>query len=91
MHEYATTTPEVSMSEPEPAAARETPPLSPTEKKVCALLLQRLTEHQIAEHMERSPNTVHVHVRNIYRKLGVRTRKQLHDYPGIVTLIISKG
>lgn len=71
--------------------ARETPPLSPTEKRVCSLLLQRLTEHLIAEHLDRSPNTVHVHVRNIYRKLGVRTRKQLYEYPGIVSMIVSKG
>lgn len=69
---------------------RSAPPLSPTEKRVCSLLLQRLTEQRIAEQLERSPNTVHVHVRNIYRKLGVRTRKQLYDYPGIVSMIISK-
>ena len=74
-----------------PSTIRTNLTLSPTEKRVCALLLQRLTEHRIAEHMERSPNTVHVHVRNIYRKLGVHTRKQLHDYPGIVSLIISKN
>ncbi len=68
-----------------------TPPsFSPTEKRVCALLLQRLTEQRIAEHLERSPNTVHVHVRNIYRKLGVRTRKELYEYPGIIRMIISK-
>lgn len=70
---------------------RSIPPLSPTEKRVCALLLQRLTEQRIAEHLERSPNTVHVHVRNIYRKLGVRTRKQLLEYPGIVSLIVKQA
>lgn len=71
--------------------SRDVPPLSPTEKRVCALLLQRLTEYRIAEHLERSPNTVHVHVRNIYRKLGVRTRKQLYEYPGIVSMVVSKN
>lgn len=70
---------------------RHVPPLSPAEKRICALLLQRLTEKRIAEHIERSPNTVHVHVRNIYRKLGIRSRKQLLDYPGIVTMVISKN
>ena len=70
--------------------SRSTPPLSPTEKRVCALLLQRLTEHRIAEHLERSPNTVHVHVRNIYRELGVRTRKQLYEFPGIISMVVSK-
>jgi len=64
--------------------------LSPMEKKVCALLLQRLTEQRIAEHLERSPNTIHVHVRNIYRKLGVHNRKQLYGFPGIVSLIVKK-
>ena len=70
---------------------RSIPPLSPTEKRVCSLLLQRLTEQLIAEHLDRSPNTVHVHVRNIYRKLGVQTRKQLYDYPGIISMVISKN
>ncbi|MEM9345236.1 MAG: helix-turn-helix transcriptional regulator [Planctomycetota bacterium] len=70
--------------------ARDIPSLSPTEKRVCSLLLQRLTEQRIAEHLDRSPNTVHVHVRNIYRKLGVRTRKQLYEFPGIVSMVISK-
>lgn len=65
-------------------------PLSPTEKRVCALLLQRLTEQRIAEHIDRSPNTVHVHVRNIYRKLGVRTRKELLEFPGIVSMVVHK-
>lgn len=55
------------------------PPLSPTETKVYHLLLKRFTERQVAEHLGRSYNTVHVHVRNIYRKLGIRSRKQLFE------------
>ena len=66
------------------------PPLSPTEKKVGALLLQRMTEQRIAEHLERSPNTIHVHVRNIYRKLGIRSRRELFAYPGIVNLLMNQ-
>lgn len=62
-------------------APRSSPPLSPTETRVYILLLQRLTERQVAEQMGRSHNTIHVHVRNIYRKLGVRTRKQLLELP----------
>lgn len=65
-------------------------PLSPTEKLVCALLLERLTEQRIAEQIGRSPNTVHVHVRNIYRKLGVRTRKQLLEFPGIANMVVQQ-
>lgn len=84
---YRTLSDSASLTEP----TRSIPPLSPTEKRVCALLLQRLTEHRIAEHLQRSPNTVHVHVRNIYRKLGVRTRKQLYEYPGVISMIVSKS
>lgn len=60
-----------------PILRRAYPPLSETEKRVKCLLLKRLTERQVAEHMGRSHNTVHVHVRNIYRKLGIRTREEL--------------
>ena len=65
--------------DPQDPPQRSSPPLSPTEKKVYQLLLQRITEQQVADHLNRSPNTVHVHVRNIYRKLGIRTRQQLFD------------
>ena len=64
--------------------------LSPMEKRVCALLLQGKTERLIAKHLERSHNTVHVHVRNIYRKLAVRTRQELFEFPGINELIVCK-
>lgn len=57
------------------------PRLSPTELKVYDLLVQRMTEKQAAEALGRSPNTVHVHVRNIYRKLGVQTRQELFSVP----------
>ncbi len=60
---------------------RSSPPLSPTEHRVYDLLLQHLTERQVAERMNRSHNTVHVHVRNIYRKLGVRSRQELFQLP----------
>ena len=69
---------------PDPPRAASILPLSPTEKRVCSLLLKRLTEQRIAEQLERSPNTVHVHVRNIYRKLA---RKQLLEFPGIADYI----
>lgn len=55
------------------------PPLSKTEKRVLHLLLKGMTEKQAAEQLERSHNTVHVHVRNIYRKLGVSSRKMLYQ------------
>lgn len=53
--------------------------LSQTERAVLHLLRAQLTERQIAERMGRSRHTVHVHVKSIYRKLGVRSRQQLID------------
>lgn len=53
--------------------------MSPTEQRVCTLLLRRMTEQQVADELERSPNTIHVHVRNIYRKMGIRSRRELFD------------
>ncbi len=51
--------------------------LSPTEKRVLKRLRQHETEKQVAEILERSPNTIHVHVKNIYRKLRVGNRREL--------------
>lgn len=65
-------------------------PLSPTEKRVCTLLLHGYTEKKVAEQMQRSPNTIHVHVRNIYRKLGIRARKELFSYPNLVNIIVKE-
>jgi DNA-binding CsgD family transcriptional regulator len=40
--------------------------------------------------MGRSPNTVHVHVRNIYRKLAIQTRRELLEYSGILSMVVSE-
>ena len=53
--------------------------LSPTERRIFNLLLSHHTERDIAESLRRSPHTVHVHVKNIYRKLRINSRKQLVD------------
>lgn len=53
--------------------------LSQTEERVALLLEQGLTERQVAEALNRSRHTVHVHVKNIYRKLGVRSRSECID------------
>ena len=64
------------------------PPLSPTELVVLRLLSTGHSERQAAEELDRSPNTVHVHIRNIYRKLGVNSRAMLMRFiemkPGIL-------
>jgi len=51
--------------------------LSRTECRILGYLRTPLTERQIAGELERSHHTVHVHVKNIYRKFGVSSRKQL--------------
>ncbi|MEQ9454954.1 MAG: helix-turn-helix transcriptional regulator [Phycisphaeraceae bacterium] len=51
--------------------------LSTTEQKILKYLKQALTEKQIAEEINRSPHTVHVHVKSIYLKLGVSSRREL--------------
>lgn len=51
--------------------------LSKTEYEVCELLRTNATERQVAEGLGRSPHTIHVHVKNIYRKLSVNSRREL--------------
>lgn len=51
--------------------------LSHAESHVLELLEKKMTEKSIAQELDRSPNTVHVHVKNIYRKLDVNSRSQL--------------
>ena len=52
--------------------------LSRTERQVLTYLRSDATERQVAQSINRSPHTVYVHVKNIYRKLGVNSRKALN-------------
>ncbi len=61
-----------------PRAARVGTPgenLTRSELRVLGLLDTALTERDIAGKLYLSPNTVHSHVRSIYRKLGVSSRR----------------
>lgn len=84
------TLPEAVAPSPEPAEALEAaePPahpdeaallakLSRTERHVLDHLRDHHTEKQIGERMNRSPHTIHVHVKNIYRKFAVCSRREL--------------
>ncbi len=51
--------------------------LSATERRVLNHLRADLTERQIAQTLGRSRHTVHVHVKNIYRKVNVSSRREL--------------
>ncbi len=50
-------------------------PLTPREWEVMDLLSERLTTDQIAEALVLSPETVRSHIKNILRKLDVRSRE----------------
>jgi DNA-binding NarL/FixJ family response regulator len=56
------------------AAARPLPELTPRERDVLRLLADGLTNRGIAEQLVVSEHTVHRHVTNILRKLGVPSR-----------------
>ena len=52
-------------------------PLTATERRVVQFLLTSKLEKQIAAELGQSPNTTHGHIRNVYRKFGVRGRHEL--------------
>lgn len=60
----------------------QTQPLSIAQKKVCALLLQGLSQPQIARRLGVSTHTVIDHVRKIYVKLDVHSAEQLRTRLG---------
>lgn len=49
-------------------------PLTATERVVAQLLLTRKSERQIADDLSQSHHTTHDHVKEIYRKFGVKSR-----------------
>lgn len=51
--------------------------LTKTERKVAELVADGLTNQQVARHLFISPHTVGFHLRQIYRKLGIRSRTAL--------------
>lgn len=56
--------------------------LSKAERAILDYLLDGLTEAQTAHRLNRSRHTVHVHVKSIYRKLGVNSRVEMVKFVG---------
>ncbi|MEY9929173.1 DNA-binding CsgD family transcriptional regulator [Catenulispora sp. GP43] len=61
----------------DPAAAEEWSALSRREQTVARLVVQGLTNQQIAKRIRCSPETVKFHLRNIFRKLGIGSRVEI--------------
>ena len=61
-----------------PASA--TPPLPPRAREVLDLLLQGLSEKEIAARLGLRPSTVHDHVKRLYAHFGVGSRAELMAY-----------
>jgi DNA-binding NarL/FixJ family response regulator len=51
--------------------------LTPKEREIVSLLLERRTSTEIAEHLCLSRNTVKTHVSSVFRKLGIHSRQDL--------------
>ncbi|WP_208298662.1 LuxR C-terminal-related transcriptional regulator [Streptomyces liangshanensis] len=53
--------------------------LTEVEQRVAVLLVDGLGNRELADETGRSPNTVKVHLKNIYRKYGMTTREQVAE------------
>ena len=53
------------------------PELSPAESRVLDMVLQGLSEKEMAHKLNLSPHTVHNHIKRIYREFEVHTRAEL--------------
>jgi DNA-binding NarL/FixJ family response regulator len=51
--------------------------LTPKQREIASLLLERRTTAEIAEHLCLSRNTIKTHISSVFRKVGVRSRKEL--------------
>ena len=60
-----------------PRGARGHAELTPEEEAVTSLVVQGLSNHEVAAELYVSPKTVQYHLTRIYAKLGVRSRAEL--------------
>jgi DNA-binding NarL/FixJ family response regulator len=73
------TTPARQAAPTGPTASSPTHPLTQRELTIARAAAELRSSHEIAEQLGLSSRTVDNHLRNVYRKLGVSRRAQLHD------------
>ncbi|MDQ3238287.1 MAG: tetratricopeptide repeat protein [Actinomycetota bacterium] len=75
-------TPPISPTPKRPSAAEMPVGFTRREKEVAALVARGLTNRRIARELVLSEHTVHHHVTNILKKLGLRSREQVASHLG---------
>jgi DNA-binding CsgD family transcriptional regulator len=61
-------------------APRTVPQLTTREREVVDLVLQNHTNREIADHLHITHKTVEYHLRNIFARLGITSRRDLHKF-----------
>jgi len=61
--------------------AQPTDVLTPHELHIARLVAEGATSREVGTHLFLSPRTIEAHLRNIFRKLGITSRRQLRELP----------
>ncbi|PJJ56119.1 regulatory LuxR family protein [Mumia flava] len=66
---------------PRKRTAQPTDALTPHELQIARLVATGATSREVAAQLFLSPRTIEAHLRNIFRKLGITSRRQLRELP----------